>query len=376
MHKRNDPSPSVAVLFQALPPPLIDGVAKPLKPGGYKDSGADIAFALRSVGVPVVTPAEAPDPNCESDWVFPDTVAGISAARAAGARILWANTVLFTEHPITQPLSEGLSVVGQPPAAAQSYDDKWRTNAMLGAAGCPTVPGVLVGLPADAQCMALDALDEGSLATRSVYFPCVVKPVRGRGSDGVTRVQNVEGVRRAARDLLSAEVRDEKGRAVPKYGNAVIVERYLVGEEVTVTVMPPGRYERGGRTGTEADFWCLPLVRRFNHVGGVAPYNGVVAVTQNSVVVDAKVAAKPNYAALRAACVQAAQLVQARAPIRIDCRADEDGIYYLFDLNMKPNMTGPGRPGRDDQDSLTGMAARAIGWSYPELLRNILRQFE
>lgn len=33
------------------------------------------------------------------------------------------------------------------------------------------------------------------------------------------------------------------------------------------------------------------------------------------------------------------ELVGARAPIRIDCRANKEGQYFFFDLNMKPNMT-------------------------------------
>lgn len=40
--------------------------------------------------------------------------------------------------------------------------------------------------------------------------------------------------------------------------------------------------------------------------------------------------------------------------------------------NNQQNMTGPGRPGRDDQASLTLMAASALGWDYQELLRHIL----
>jgi hypothetical protein len=35
-------------------------------------------------------------------------------------------------------------------------------------------------------------------------------------------------------------------------------------------------------------------------------------------------------------------------------------------------MTGPGRPGRDDQASLTLLAANGLGWDYKELLRRIL----
>ena len=54
--------------------------------------------------------------------------------------------------------------------------------------------------------------------------------------------------------------------------------------------------------------------------------------------------------------------------------ATKDGKYYLFDLNMKPNLTGPGRPDRDNRDSLIAMAARAAGWSYTDLLLNMLAQ--
>ena len=35
-------------------------------------------------------------------------------------------------------------------------------------------------------------------------------------------------------------------------------------------------------------------------------------------------------------------------------------------------MTGPGRPGREDQASLAAMAAAALGWDYAMLLRYLL----
>lgn len=35
-------------------------------------------------------------------------------------------------------------------------------------------------------------------------------------------------------------------------------------------------------------------------------------------------------------------------------------------------MTGPGRPGREDQASLTAMAAAGLGWDYSQLLQQIL----
>jgi hypothetical protein len=142
----------------------------------------------------------------------------------------------------------------------------------------------------------------------------------------------------------------------------------LSGTEMTVTVMP-GRI---GQDGAARAPWPLPPVRRFNHEHGVAPYNGLVAVTSNSIALTAAEQADPAIRGMLDACMHAAHLVEARAPIRIDCRADADGVLRPFDLNMKPNMTGAGRPGRDDQDSLSTIAARACGWDYSELLLRML----
>jgi hypothetical protein len=36
------------------------------------------------------------------------------------------------------------------------------------------------------------------------------------------------------------------------------------------------------------------------------------------------------------------------------------------------NMTGPGRPGREEQASLTALAAAQLGWDYERLLLEML----
>jgi hypothetical protein len=36
------------------------------------------------------------------------------------------------------------------------------------------------------------------------------------------------------------------------------------------------------------------------------------------------------------------------------------------------NVTGPGRPGRDEQTSLMGLAAESMGWDYPVFLQYVL----
>lgn len=126
----------------------------------------------------------------------------------------------------------------------------------------------------------------------------------------------------------------------------------------------------GGYSDSGADIaYCL----RQRGIDVITPVaEPVVAVTRNSAALTPAEASVPQVAALMDACAKAFEAVGALAPIRIDCRADASGNYKLFDLNAKPNMTGAGRPGRDEQDSLSAIAARASGWSYGDLLEAML----
>ena len=82
----------VAVLYQAIEAPLINGVRKPMKPGGYRDSSADIAYVLQNHNDnTVITPRSHPEPSNDADWCFPDTESGILSAIEAGANHFWAD---------------------------------------------------------------------------------------------------------------------------------------------------------------------------------------------------------------------------------------------------------------------------------------------
>eukprot|EP00698_Gefionella_okellyi_P009103 TRINITY_DN2287_c1_g1_i1.p2 TRINITY_DN2287_c1_g1~~TRINITY_DN2287_c1_g1_i1.p2 ORF type:complete len:374 (-),score=74.37 TRINITY_DN2287_c1_g1_i1:1268-2389(-) len=363
---------TVALLYQATRPPVIDGIAKPPKPGGYSDSGADIAYMLQLSGVRVVTPVSSPQPTCDFDWVWPDTASGIEAAMAAGANVLWANTVLFEGHPIQQ-MEGRVAIVGQSALVTQRFDDKFCTNTLLSAQHLAVARSTLLGKVAcdTSASLHLDSLSSEQLLADGWVFPLVVKPVRGRGSEGVTLVRSLESLRTVAETLLNTRmlVADKE---VPRYGDKLILEEFLSGDEITVTVMPPGLYQLQDRTFEQRSHWCLPVVRRMNHQDDVAPYNGTVAVTKNSVAVpehDENDALRH----IKSQCAAAASWMNATAPIRIDCRQQHaDGRYVMFDVNMKPNATVAGRPGRDDQDSLCCMSALQFGWSRAEFLLNIL----
>ncbi|KAI9927131.1 hypothetical protein MW887_003514 [Aspergillus wentii] len=338
--------PIVAVLFQAIDPPVINGVRKPRKPGGYQDSGADIAYTLQNKSIEVVTPKTAPSASNHEGWCFPDSEEGIYSAVKQGATHLWANTILFTSHPLqTAPSLDSyastLRVVGQPPSLVENFDDKMYLNDQLRARGGFTLPQSWT-VKAD----NLDVLE--SITT----FPVVGKPVRGRGSHGVRVCHSLRELKDHVTSLL-----DESP--------LVMIEEFLAGEEATITVMPP--------SPERPDYWSLPPVTRFNHADGIAPYNGAVAVTANSRVITNDEMKDPAYGEVMRQCEGVARLIMATAPIRIDVRRFRpESEFALFDINMKPNMTGPGRSGREDQASLTAMGAAAIGWDYPTLLQKIL----
>jgi hypothetical protein len=356
-HLSLSPKSKVAVLYQALKPPIIDGIKKPKKPNGelqtclhlhitqrltqvtgYRDSGADIGYNLSHVdGVEVITPVERPDPTVDSDWSFPDTEDGILEAINRGATHLWSNTIVFASHPLQisariGKYSESIQVVGQSPLHVDKYDNKDVVNKLLRESGGFTMPRAW-SVPSRNTYSASDFTD--------LPFPIVSKPIRGRGSYGVK-------VCRSAEELAFhvQKLRDESASAM--------LEEFLSGEEGTVTVMPPTAEKKG--------YWALPVVSRFNHDDGIAPYNGIIAVTANSRAVPDS-ATNPIYAQyvpfryiyhpsdwnkcadrylprrVMRDSERAAALLGVTAPIRIDVRRVSDlpeSTFALFDLNMKP----------------------------------------
>jgi len=342
----------IAILYQANLPPIKGGIQKPMKPGGYSDSGADIAYELKINAIHVVTPINNPNIKQDKDWVFPDTKEGMQNAINRGANTFWLNTILFEGHIIESFFNQDFQFVGQTPNLVDLFDDKFYTNALLQKNQIP-IPKTQLITKQNKDSYILD-----------IDFPLVLKPIRGRGSQGVSLVKNKKELDDKLKTIFSKN----------EYGNPIYVEEYLSCQEITVTVMPSGIYEIENEQKEFLKPWCLPAVKRFNHQNGIAPYNGIVAVMENSTVLDNNELCNQAIIDTYRYCKKTAVLLNIKAPIRIDCRADENGSYFLIDVNMKPNMTGPSRQHRQNQDSLTLLASRKIGWDYFGLLKNMINQ--
>lgn len=384
----------VAVLYQACDPPLVNGVRKPKKPGGYQDSGADIAYVLQRLSrqqqqqqrqqpcdytyrdgleriegmdIEVLTPTSNPDPRHDEGWCFADTEAGIRSAIDRGANLLWANTILFAAHPLqTSPLLEPflgtVKVLSQPPRLVEAYDDKLFVHRLLlrdagrrrgddqGGGGGFTLPRVWT-VEADTVDVDLDRLTTTTTATGGgMTFPVVAKPVRGRGSHGVKVCRDRAELEEHLKGMLLVEDR------------IAMVEEFLRGEEATITVMPPSHHSRPSScprsslaaldadkrlnqshsqgAGGSKGYWSLPVVTRFNHADGIAPYSGAVAVSANSRALSRDEQDRdPAYGEICRECERVAALLGVTAPIRVDVRrfgGDGGERFAVFDVNMKP----------------------------------------
>ncbi|PQJ78609.1 ATP-grasp domain-containing protein [Polaribacter porphyrae] len=343
---------TLAILYQAKLPPIQNGIQKPMKPGGYSDSGADIAFELEKKGISIVTPISNPNIKTDLDWVFPDTKKGIQNALNKGANTFWLNTVLYKKHEVENFFDRDLKFVGQIPSQVGIYDDKYATNEFLRKNDIPIPKTKLI---------SVENLTDYIL---DIDYPLVVKPIRGRGSQGVLLVENKKELDDKLKTVFANKI----------YGNKVYVEEFLSGQEIAVTVMPSGNYLIDNQERVYKKPWCLPAVKRFNHKNGIAPYNGIIAVMKNSLVLENDELNTKKIIEVYRNCEKAGELLKIKVPIRIDCRANDNGNYFLFDLNMKPNMTGPSRPHRQNQDSLSLLASKKIGWDYIDLLKNIVKQ--
>jgi D-alanine-D-alanine ligase-like ATP-grasp enzyme len=286
---------------------------------GYRDSCADIAYALRSLSDPnisVITPTPRPDPAKDADWSFPDTEPGILAALALGANTLWANTSLFSTHPIAaSPIPDTIKIVGQPPALADVLDDKAFTNSLLRKTGRFTLPKTWI-LDGD----ILESVMNTTEVLMDLPYPVIVKPARGRGSQGVKLCLNLVAALDAVDELVAG------------HGGVVVIEEFLEGEEGTVTVLPP--INNGGK------YTALPFVTRFEQIAGVAPWNGDVPVTANSRVLTQEEESMDEwYAIVKRECEDVANELGFTGVCRIDVRRpveDERGRFVLFDVNLKP----------------------------------------
>ena len=212
---------------------------------------------------------------------------------------------------------QGIPHTGSSPEASARAFDKSQSKPVIAAAGIPTPP--------------FEFLRKGQ--KRTLPLPVVVKPVRQGSSVGVSRVFHEAEWPAALAAALG-------------YDEIALVEEFIPGRELTV--------------GVVGDV-VLPVMEivapdgffdyRAKYTAGVSQHVFPRDLTE-ATVRACQAAARATFRALGCSGMG-----------RVDIRLRPDGKFFVLELNNIPGMT---------EISLLPDAARAHGWSFPELCEIIL----
>jgi D-alanine-D-alanine ligase len=286
-------------------------------------SGRRVADALRSVGVEV----EQRDVdaslverlrNDPPDAVFP-VLHGVTGEDGALRQVL----DLY-----------GVPYVGADAAACRTAFDKPVACTMVGSAGLHTPPSVVLGHDTFRE-LGAGALMEAVIV--QIGLPLVVKPARGGSALGASIV-------RSADELPTAMIN------CYAYGPVALIEQYIDGTEVAVTVVDTGDGPR-----------ALPAVE-IQPDSGFYDYEARYTAGATQFVVPARLG--PSVAAAcAAAAITAHRALGLRDLSRSDLVVDAEGVPWFLEVNVAPGMT---------ETSLVPLAAEAAGVELGVLCRDLL----
>lgn len=230
----------------------------------------------------------------------------------------------------------GVPHVGATPDACRIAWDKPTAKALARRAGLATPASVVLPHAAFRELGAAAVLDR---LVGHLGLPLMVKPARGGSALGCTTVDKPDELPAAMVSCFS-------------YGEAALVERFVEGTEVAVTVLDTGDGPR-----------ALPAVE-IVPVSGVYDYTARYTAGQTDFFCPARLA-PPVEAAVAEAAVAAHTTLGLRDLSRVDLVVDADGVPQLLEVNTAPGMT---------ETSLLPMAVGAAGLSFGDLLHELLQQ--
>ena len=204
--------------------------------------------------------------------------------------------------------------------------DKVKTKQVWQGAELPTAPYRIVTKDSDATDIV-----------NALGLPLIIKPVHEGSSIGMSKVEKIE-------DFAEAIAKATEHDAV------VMAEKWITGREYTIVVL-------NGQ--------ALPVIR-LEPPQDVAFYDYEAKYQRNDVQYGIPCGlTEAEEQQLKALSLRAFQAVGASGWGRIDAMQDEQGNFWLLEVNTVPGMTS---------HSLVPKAAAAVGYSFDELCVAILEQ--
>ena len=234
----------------------------------------------------------------------------------------------FGEDGGLQGVLDGLGVpyTGCGVAASAIGMDKVKTKQIWQGSDLPTAPYRIITKDSDLDAVIAD-----------LGLPVIIKPVHEGSSVGMSKVEKAE-------DFAAAIEKATQHDAV------VMAEKWITGREFTISFL-------NGQP--------LPVIR-LQPPADVAFYDYEAKYQRNDVEYGIPCGlSEDEEKSLQALCLRAFQAVGAEGWGRIDAMQDEQGNFWLLEVNTVPGMTS---------HSLVPKAAQAVGYSFDQLCVAILEQ--
>jgi D-alanine-D-alanine ligase len=201
--------------------------------------------------------------------------------------------------------------------------DKWRTKAVLHAAGLPSAPGVIV---------PVGELPRGASLPSG---PLIVKPVQSDASEGIDATSVIQRSGKALRDAVR--------RIHEQFGQSALIEQFVGERELNVSVL-----QRGDRVET------MPIAEiEFHGFGDHRPrivdyaakwLPDSFAFQNTPRILPARLPARISDR-LRRCALAAWDVLGCRDYVRVDFRLDREGRPFILEVNPNPDISpGDGFP--------------------------------
>ncbi len=235
----------------------------------------------------------------------------------------------------------GHAYTGSNAAALAVALDKPRTKDVLIGRGIPTPPYRVLATAADIERVAAEPLD----------YPWFMKLANEDASVGITEANVLaDGAGLAARaHALLAE-----------FGSPLLVERYVAGREVNVTLLGSGA-DVQLLPLHEIDFAAMPAGRP-HIVSYAAKWDEQHVDYAGTKPVPIRDASPALVAAIEQTARDAWNAIGLRDYGRVDLRVDAAGTPWVIDVNPNCDIS---------PDAGVARAAAAAGWSFPKLIGTI-----
>lgn len=245
----------------------------------------------------------------------------------------------YGEDGTIQELIEFLSLpyTGPGVTASALAWDKPVAKRLFAEAGIPTPPWITLTADAFKEMGAATALD---LVPETVGgFPVVVKPSKQGSALGLTRVDEAEALPEASLTALS-------------YGEAAIVEKWITGTELAVSVLEDAE-------GRPVVLPPVEIVAK----SGLFDFSAMYTAGETDYYIPARL---PEHVLAEVTRLAAAVhvLLGCRDVSRVDMVVGADNIPQVLESNTSPGMT---------EISLLPMAARAAGMTFQDVVERIVQ---